>query len=182
MSGLSNTFKEFEFHRSGKFLGKTLPCKCQMLFNVIFNCQWFSPFQLQGGNLFQVESFHYLLWLPYCLLPDIHDGSFKTEDTRSFCLSRITIASNGFVKTFQYSQTSWPHCFILSCMSSSFLITFLPTWGSFIPIWSRIILNGPLCCISTENSWGWMAHFTSHAGAFIRGFLCNYCHPTGVSC
>ncbi len=31
---LTNAFTEFEFHSSGKFLGRTLECKCQMLFNV----------------------------------------------------------------------------------------------------------------------------------------------------
>jgi hypothetical protein len=52
MRGLSNAFKQFEFHCSGKFLGKPLACKCQMLFNVILDCECFSPFQLQGGISF----------------------------------------------------------------------------------------------------------------------------------
>jgi hypothetical protein len=52
MRGLSDAFKELKFHCSGKFLEKMLPCKCQMLFNVMLDCQCFPPFQLQGGNLF----------------------------------------------------------------------------------------------------------------------------------
>jgi hypothetical protein len=58
MCRLFNAFKVIEFHYSGKFLGKMLPCKCQMLFNVTLDCQWFSPFQLSGGSLFQLESFN----------------------------------------------------------------------------------------------------------------------------